>query len=204
MGFLFDFDDILFGKEDVVDVLFSDPEIDGKKAGYEKAAKEYEKVYNELKREHKEIMDQIKGQRMKYDAKNDMLIEQLARLEEKRDNLKERLEYREKRMSEKYGIPINTVHETALSGGFIGESPTIDVIGLLYGYKKKKLMEAEHKGYMEVRELYEEKLRKLKQELREEKKKGYMEVQNLIDLMCDIFEEISQKKMEIAGLEILL
>ncbi len=215
MGFFIDFYDIMFGIEDAVDnffdslsegvnVLFCDPEIDGKKAGYERASKEYEKVYKELKQEHKEIMEQIKNLRNTYDFKSNMLIDRLAHLEEKRDDLKKKVQYKEERVSEKYNIPLSSVHSAVLSNGLMSDSLTEDIIGMVYDYKKKKLIEAEHRGYVEARELYEDKLKNLKQELREEKRKGYTEIQNLVDLMCDVFEEISGIQMEVAGLEILL
>ncbi len=101
-------------------------------------------------------------------------------------------------------IPLSSVHSAVLSNGLMSDSLTEDIIGMVYDYKKKKLIEAEHRGYVEARELYEDKLKNLKQELREEKRKGYTEIQNLVDLMCDVFEEISGIQMEVAGLEILL
>ena len=52
-----------------VDVLFCDLEEERKKAGYERAAGEYAKVYNELKQEYQEIIDQIKAQQNHYNAK---------------------------------------------------------------------------------------------------------------------------------------
>ena len=99
MGFPFDLEDIFtdigFAIENAVDdfcdnvsrgvnVLFCDPEEEGKKAGYERAAGEYAKVYNELKQEYQEIIDQIKTQQNHYNAKNDALIERLERLEKKK------------------------------------------------------------------------------------------------------------------------
>lgn len=60
-----------------VDVLFCDLEEERKKAGYERAAGEYAKVFHELKQEHQEIMDQIKVQKNNCSAKTDILIEAL-------------------------------------------------------------------------------------------------------------------------------
>lgn len=92
MGFPFDLEDIFtdigFAIENAVDdfcdnvsrgvnVLFCDPEEEGKKAGYERAAGEYAKVFHELKQEHQEIMDQIKVQKNNCSAKTDILIEAL-------------------------------------------------------------------------------------------------------------------------------
>ena len=110
MGLFIDFYDIMFGIEDAVDnffdslsegvnVLLCDPEIDGKKAGYERASKEYEKVYKELKQEHKEIMEQIKNLRNTYDFKSNMLIDRLAHLEERRDDLKKKVQCKEEQVS---------------------------------------------------------------------------------------------------------
>lgn len=220
MGFLFDLEDIFtdigFAIEDAVDdfcdnvskgvnVLFCDPEDEGKKAGYDRAAGEYAKVFDELKREHQKIMDQIKAQRNNYNAKNDALIERLEQLEKKRDQLKIKAHNKEESVSKKYDIPIETVHSSAVTGDIFGGGLfTVNIFELVYNYKKDKYMKAKHEGYLEARKLYVEKIKKLKQELRDEKQKGYTQIQNLIDMMSEVFEEISNVQLEIVGLELLL
>lgn len=97
-------EDAIIKPLDKIEVLLSDPEIDGKKAGYERAAREYEVIYKELKQEHREIMEQIEKTKNEYDTKNDKLIDKRAQLEEKRDALRERVRCKEERVSEKYGM----------------------------------------------------------------------------------------------------
>lgn len=81
---------------------------------------------------------------------------------------------------------------------------SVDILGLIYKHKEKKLKEAEQRGYAEARELYENKISKLKAELRRLKENGNRDIKKLVTMINEIFEAIADEQMKIAELRILL
>lgn len=67
-----------------------------------------------------------------------------------------------------------------------------------------KLNEAEVKGYEEAKLLYEQKIRELQENLKTLRNKGTSEMQELMVLISDIMQEISEEEMAIAELKIIL
>ena len=92
----------------------------------------------------------------------------------------------------------------AAGGFFVGGPVIVDILGLIYNHKEKKLRKAELRGYAEARELYEEKIARLKKNLLELTSKGSKEIQELFDMINDLFDAISEEQMKIAELKILL
>lgn len=60
-----------------VDMLFKDVETEGKKDGYDRASKEYGKVYRALEEEFKQTKALIEQQKKSYNVEVDVLIERL-------------------------------------------------------------------------------------------------------------------------------
>lgn len=56
----------LFDVVKFVDAVTSDPVTEGKKDGYERAANEYEPIYQELKKEYEQAIAEIQRQRNAY------------------------------------------------------------------------------------------------------------------------------------------
>ena len=75
---------------------------------------------------------------------------------------------------------------------------------IVYYFKEKKLRQAEQRGYAEAKELYEEKIQKLKDELCRLKEKGDSEIKNLLNQISQILDAIAEEEMKIAELKILL
>ena len=59
----------IFDVVEFIDAVTSDPETDGKKDGYERAAKEYEPIYQELKQEYDNAIAEIQQKQHSYEVK---------------------------------------------------------------------------------------------------------------------------------------
>lgn len=190
---------------DAIDAVITDVETEGKKEGYEQAAKEYEKVFKKIEKEYKETKNLIIAQKNKYDAKSEALIEKLNSLETKKAKLEEQLRTKTKEVSGKYNISTGDITKSLASGSVVEDTLSASALfGLVVAVRKKQQIEAKQRGYCEAKELYEEKIEKLQKDLQELKKKGSKEIGELLDLISDILEVISEKQMKVAELEILL
>lgn len=186
------------------DILFKDVEIAGKEQGYKKAANEYEKAFREIESEYKVTKELIESQKNLYDEKSDILIEKLSALEKMEAELERQVERKTKDVSIKYNIPNSSVCQFSTSGTMESATSLVGILGLINSHKEKKLMEAEQRGYIEAKELYDEKIERLKKDLYELKKKGSVDIQKLLDMISDLFDDIADEQMKIADLKILL
>lgn len=190
---------------DKVDMLLTDVETEGKKQGYKKAAAEYEKAFRAIKDEYNTTKELIEQQKNAYDTQSDALIEKLKVLEQQKENLKKQVDQKAKSVSAKYDIPIFQVQSFLASGALIVDGPaTVSILGMIYKYKERKLREAEQRGYLEAKELYESKIAKLKSDLDALKRKGSADVKNLLNMIGEILDAIAEEQMKIAELKILL
>lgn len=190
---------------DKVDMLFTDVETEGKKQGYTRAAAEYEKAFRAIEGEYNAAKKLIEYQKNMYDSQSDALIEKLEALERQKENLKKQVEQKAESVSAKYDIPISQVQGSLASGTLIVGGPaTVDVLGMIYKHKERKLREAERRGYLEAKELYETKIAKLKSDLAALKSKGSADVKKLLALIDEILDAIAEEQMKIAELKILL
>lgn len=203
------FDNGLSTKEKI-EVLFTDVETKGKKQGYDRAAKEYGAAYRKIERDFKETKELIENQKNTYGDQAYQFIERLEDLEKQKKALQDEVNFK----ANAYNIParkiIGFTDARALGGGiegFIGartEPTTIDILGMIYLYKEKKLRQAEQRGYAEAKELYETKIQELKEELRRLKEKGNSEIKMLLNQISQILDAIAEEEMQIAELKILL
>lgn len=189
---------------DKVDMLFMDVEIEGKKRGYEKAATEYEKVFKAVETEYNTTEEIINSQKEMYNKQSDVLIDKLEALECQKRILENQVGKKTKAVSEKYDIPLSQV-QGSLAAGTILVSPLIfGVFNMIYQHKEQKFREAEQRGYLEAKKLYETKISELKRKLASLKNKGNSEIEELKEMIGNVLEEIAEKQMKIAELEILL
>jgi ribonucleotide reductase alpha subunit len=187
-----------------IDMLFTDVETEGKKQGYKRAASKYEKAFKEIEYEYNKTKELIESQKSNYGNESEKLIEKLSELEKQKKLLEKQFEKRTKDFSSKYDIPIGDVSKFASTGTLMCTTFTVSILDLIYSYKEKKLRKAEQRGYIEARELYEEKIAKLKQDLQDLKKKGNADIKNLLYMIDDLFNAIADEQMKIADLKILL
>lgn len=189
---------------DKIDMLLTDVETEGKKKGYSRAAEEYGKVFRSIESEYKQAKELIESQKNMYNAQSDTLIEKLEALENQKRRLENQVKQKTKAVSEKYDIPVSQVQGSLAAGTLITGPATVDILGMIYRHKEKKLREAEQRGYLEAKELYESKIDKLKKELAELKSKGSADIKKMVSMIGDILDAIAEEQMKIAELKILL
>ena len=196
------------GITEKIDMLFKDVKTEGKTQGYKRAASEYEKSFREIENEYKHTKNLIKSQKINYGNSSEELIVKLSELEKKKKSLEEQLEKKMKAFSVKNGIPIGDVRRyfvaTGTFGNILPTNPTTSLLDLIYIYKKKNLAKVEQTGYLEARELYEEKISKMKEEFQGLQNNSNADIKKLLDMISDLFDAIAEEQMKIANLNILL
>ena len=125
-------------------------------------------------------------------------------LEKERKNLEKKTVKKTREVSDKYNIPVSEVQKSLSSGFWGDDSTSLDISDILYYYKKDKMKKAEQQGYLEAKELYEEKIDKLKKEFAKREKELSLDRDNMKQLVSDILSAIAEEKMKIAELEIVL
>lgn len=182
----------LFGLE--FDDLFKDPKIEGKKKGYERAAKEYEPTFQKIKNEYEVTKKILENETASYNEKADALIKRLEDLERKEEILRRQVyrKYKGRSDVQDYEYPVDKT-------GYI----YIDIIGFFLD-RNQKFSEAEKQGYLEAKKVYEAKIAKLKKDLAILKNKGNLEIQKLLNMIDDVLNVIADERMKIAELEMLL
>ena len=196
---------------DIIDMLLIDPVVEGKKRGYEKAAREYSYAFETIEKQYEETKKILNDKKISYEEKSEALLKKLKSYENERIQYEQSLYIEAKSIAKKYDIPLsqvfgacdNTVWATTWSGGKNIFECFFGYKGLIYNYKEAKLMEAKAKGYMEAKELYEQKINKLRKELALLKAKGDAEICELTDLISEILEAIADEQMKIAALRII-
>lgn len=186
-----------------VGTVLSDPETDGKKDGYVRAAKEYEPIYQGLKKEYDSAILEIQRQKQNFDIESDAQIGYLAQLEKKRDSLQEQFNYKVKQTSSKHGIPVPSLMGS-LSNACVVRDTSWDMMRLITDSKLRKRKEAEKAGYSEAKKLYEGKLKSLRDKLEQEKVNGNKKLKDYSELITKVLNEIEDTQMKIADLEIVL
>lgn len=198
---------IIGGIENIELLLADDVETEGKKQGYARAAKEYERVFVSLQREWASAAQMIEARKESQTAEDRELIARLQAAEGRKERLKKQLDEKTRRLSEKQGIPIASVR-AAVAGTCslidLPVVPQIDILDIVARKKREKMVKAERAGYLEAKALYEEKLRKEREKLEKLKEKGSVEIQKLVDIAVSALSSISKTEMEIADLEIML
>lgn len=184
--------------------IFSDVETEGKKRGYEKAAKEYADAYRKIEKEYNETKISIEGQKNTYGNQAFRLIDQLEKLERQKRELEKQVNSTVNSVSRRHNIPASDVRKSLNAGTLLVGDSAEHILEIVYYFKEKKLRQAEQRGYAEAKELYEGKIQKLKDELSRLKEKGDSEIKNLLNQISQILDAIAEEEMKIAELKILL
>ena len=194
-----------------IDMLFKDVETEGKTQGYKRAASEYEKSFRAIENEYKHAKELIQSQKSNYGNSSEKFIVKLSELEKQKKSLEEQVERKMKAFSVKNDIPIGGVRGAFAAANTFSNvlptNPTIpntSLLDLIYIHKKNKLTKVEQTGYLEARELYEEKISRMKKDLQELQKNGNADIKKLLDMISDLFDAIAEEQMKIANLNILL
>lgn len=189
---------------DKLDMLLTDVETEGKKQGYDKAAREYSVAFDAIESEYKSAREMIDNQKKENDEKSELLIQKYEELVRTREELQSKVSSKTNEVSQKYNTSPGVILQAIAGGNVFAPTPQIDILGLIYSHKEKKLREAERQGYAEAEELYEKKIFSLQRELDVLKEKGNAEIRRLVSLTADVLSAISDEQMKIAALRIML
>lgn len=193
----------IFDAIEFIDSVTSDPETEGKKDGYERAAKEYEPIYQDLKHEYDSAIAEIECQKKNYDIESSVQIGYLSKLEEKRDSLQERVNAKAQQTASAYGVSVSTLMSSFSSAGVVQDT-SWDLMRFITDSRMRRRKEAEKVGYSEAKQLYEKKLKSLRDKLEQEKENASRQLKDYANLISKILAEIEDNQMKIADLEIAL
>ena len=196
----------IFDVVEFIDAVTSDPETDGKKDGYERAAKEYEPIYQELKQEYDNAIAEIQQKQHSYEVKCNTEINYLIQLEKKRDNLQEQINSKVQQAATSHGIPVSSLLGSISANSAIGvvRDSSWDMMRFITDSRMRKRKEAEKAGYSEAKSLYQEKINLLREKFNHQKAEANNQLRDYVDLIAKVLLEIEDIKLKIADLEIVL
>lgn len=185
----------------------SDPETDGKKAGYARAAKEYKSVFQAQKRHYKQIIQAIEIEKQACDKESSELISRLQKLEQEKHRLQQKLEAQRSATADKFHIS-NKELQTTFSGpsySWATNDPLISIGGqkLLEWIHDKRRASYEKEGYAEAAALYNNKLSVLRNSFENQKNELNGKLREYSDLIAEALHEIEVIRIEIANLKLL-
>lgn len=135
--------DRIINKIDNVEIILTDVETEGKKQGYARAAREYEKVFASLQTEWANAAQMIEASRESQTAEDRELIARLQMAESRKERLKQQLDEKARQLSKKQGIPIASVQAAIAGTGSLFALPVMPQIDILDMAAQKKRENAE-------------------------------------------------------------
>ncbi len=189
----------------VVKEVVSDPETEGKKAGYERAAQVYEPIYQSMKAHYHDVIQALEEETRHNDTISLKLIHKLKSLETKRDQLKQELARQYQMTARKTDASAGDL-KTFSGSGFSWSADTsyglfsdFDLLGWIHN---KRRAPYEKQGYAEAEALYKEKMQQLNEIFAQEEASLQNKLKEYSSLIADILNEIATLKKEIADLQL--
>ena len=127
----------------------------------------------------------------------------MSKLEEKRDSLQERVNAKAQQTASAYGVSVSTLMSSFSSAGVVQDT-SWDLMRFITDSRMRRRKEAEKVGYSEAKQLYEKKLKSLRDKLEQEKENASRQLKDYANLISRILAEIEDNQMKIADLEIAL
>lgn len=188
-----------------IEMLRRDVNTEGKKKGHVRAAKEYGKAYRIVEKEFKKTKDLLEDQKNTHETQIKELTELYNHLKQLSTELKRQVDLKANEISLYYDIPREDIHHKLNAGTLlVNFFTTYSILSLIYNYKQKKLHEAENQGYIEAKNIHEEKIDNLKTELERLKKDANKDIQQLLSLISEILDDIAKEQTKVSELTILL
>lgn len=186
---------------EIAEIILEDVEAKGEQQGYEKAARKYEKFFQDLENEYQWTKKVLEAYISGYNARLEVLDVWLEMLKKEEEELKKQIDRRE--VLEKNYVPFG-------DGGVLFSDRDgcvvpypVSVLGTMCCcYKEWKFREAERRGYVRAKELYLEKINGMRQKLDELLEKGDGEIQELIRQMREVLDEIMAERIRVAELAV--
>lgn len=193
---------------DTIDLLTTDPEIEGKKRGYEKAAREYEPILLDLKNKYTKIKKILEDENSDKQKQFDELIVILQELEAENKMLKQIVKSKADVCRAKgYHIPLDIARNgeaSIVNPGVVNyKIPTMLLFNAWKDIQLKKRNEAEIAGYMKARDDYVTKVNKLKSDMENVTKDLKGKLNEKVAIIGRVIEEIARKKEENVELKLI-
>lgn len=191
-----------------VRTIFSDVKTEGRKKGYKRAAKEYERVLKEMEWAYQEIVNATRKQGIFYRRTTKKLLDIDNILNKEMKKTEENVEYKTAEVSKKYNIPFSNISSIIGMGkqtfAPIYPYQQTSVISLVYEFRKNQMDKAEQEGYQDAKEEYEKLIMEKKEELKKLQQEVDENTKEMVKLICDTVGMLISEKMKDADLDIML
>ena len=191
-----------------VKTIFSDVKVEGKKRGYEKAAKEYERILEEIEWAYNETMDIIKKQGLFYRKTSEKLLKIATELNKENQEVNQSVESKTAEVSKKYNTSIDKISSAIGPGTQVFTSLYSDMqtslIDAVYEFRKMQMDKAEQEGYQEAKEVYEKLIKEKKEKLSELQQKEEGNNKQMVKLILDTVDLFVEEKIKDIDLSMLL
>jgi chaperonin cofactor prefoldin len=198
---------------DTIDCLLEDPEIEGKKRGFERAAEEFAPIVKKIEKKYKGIIKFLDEKKEFFDKRLDNLTDRLSRLESDREKLKKKLDS----TCESYGIPIPAANTGAFPSSFGSSfSATVSssllpvptpfiLLGMIVDARKRKRKEAELEGYEEARTtIFLPKISDMREKFAKIKQNSDQKIKEYLNLVEKCLSEIDILELQIVELRLMM
>jgi len=185
--------------------LMTDPVYEGKKRGYNRAAREYTYAFSKIEQQYNTAKEFYQKQRNTYDFKADTFIQMLEELEKQRKYLEKQVTQRTHDASSKTGISVPSIISGFSGIGYASFSSSSTVyFKEVPSIFDRRLNKAEKEGYLEARNEFLNKIEALKQDLKELRIQGDKDIKKYQDMIDDILCDITTEQLKIADLSLLI
>ena len=178
--------------EDVVDAVLGDPEEEGQKRGYTKAANQFEPMVREIEAEYDKVINAINAENKSFEQKTDKLLSLINDLEREKKSLKSQRDS----SARQSGLSVSEL------SGFVA-NPHKDLTKLFINARVAKMKEAERKAYIEACEKFESKVSSMRSRLSSCKAKAAAQHKEHLEYIQDCLNEIENLKKQIAAASVL-
>lgn len=178
--------------QDSVDATLGDPEEEGIKRGYAKAANEFEPLVRDIEREYNDVIENVNRSDRSFGEQTKYLLNKIKLLEEEKERLSELRNAR----AMQYGISISNLESFVTN-------PYCDIGKMFVDSRITKMKKAEQNAYNEACSKFAKKIAEMKIRLRDCKRKTDEDLKSKISHIEDCMEEIVNLQKQIAAVSVL-
>lgn len=180
-------------------ILADDPYIDGKKASYEVAASNFEKLYKEQKKQNDKLLSFIKSNSNDFEFTKNYVQ---AMIFTKKTELTKLKQLRDEKCREASEISNCTMAE--ITGIINNNTNCRNLFDILSNRKLRELKKGQLDGYIEAKKLFETRLEQMKQQFNNSINALISAHMEEIELYNEIYEDINKTEQEIIGIDAIM
>lgn len=195
------------------DIMFKDASIEGRKHGCNRAAKEFEPVYIELKQKMEKTKSEIIEEQRERTAAATPFAYTIDKLRVEKDTFERTIQEKINSLSKKMNVSSEAISSDLNMGTLFGSSSSISsryltyslgsvITDIIYEHKLENWRKSELEGYKEVKEQYTQKINTLNEEFNRLVEEAKNVRKDFNKLMIDMIEEIKKLLSEISQLQI--